>query len=228
MYCPNCGKEIAEKSKFCMSCGTSLVRFLEQGGHDIHPDTVLNEPEGLKEQRTQNEDIYLPGYPTMCKLACPTCGSSKFKVLGIEGSIGRSLLTSGVIGNFVMDQKSKTDYEDKLFDLQCLDCRSKFKGRYSLTSDKKDLLEKPCKIFFTRISAFIGSAASIQVFLNGVKVGNVNNGQTIAFETNIKRNVLFITDQFGNSGYGMYWFDAENGCERTVYFKRGFINMGNE
>ena len=66
-------------------------------------------------------------------------------------------------------------------------------------------------------------AVSQQVYLNGVKIGNVKNGQDLAFQTFTKNNTVFVTDQAGIAFPGSYSFVAEPGGSEDIQFKRKFL-----
>jgi len=69
---------------------------------------------------------------------------------------------------------------------------------------------------------FLGAWNPQMVYLNGIKVGYVKNGKTIAFPTHVKQNTILVTDQFGVAFPDKYTFEAEAGQSVTVRFKRKF------
>lgn len=161
--------------------------------------------------------------PTFVGIACPKCGSTNFEIKGTgsaAASVGKQLLFGG-IGNMVSSSKTKDDFELKPVKCKCKDCKENFESLPNEASED-EILEKPCKITFKRLSSFVGGALRQQVFLNGLKVGTVKNGSEITFETNTKTNVLFVTDVHGVAFKDRYDFIAENGGEEHVKFKKKF------
>jgi len=67
-------------------------------------------------------------------------------------------------------------------------------------------------------------AVSCGVWLNGVKVATIDNGKTITFETSVRHNVIFLTDQYGVAFKDDYRFEAKSGGTMEFQFKRKFFN----
>ena len=86
-----------------------------------------------------------------------------------------------------------------------------------------ELLSEPCVVEITRLSSFVGMAVSQQVYLNGVKVGNLKNGATLTFNTYTKENTVFVTDQYGVAFKGDYKFTAVPGGKEEIKFNRKFL-----
>ncbi|MDO5860068.1 hypothetical protein [Methanobrevibacter sp.] len=161
--------------------------------------------------------------PTFVGVVCPKCGSTKYKVLGtgsLGASVGKQLLFGGV-GNMVASSRSKNDFEIKPVKFKCEDCNEKYESLPNEAA-KDEILDKPCKITFKRLSGLIGAAIRHQVFMNGIKVGTVKNGSEIEFETNTKSNVIFVTDPHGVAFNDQYEFAAESGGEEYIKFKKKF------
>ena len=54
-------------------------------------------------------------------------------------------------------------------------------------------LEDGCTVSITRLSSFVGSAAGVHVYLNGVEQGILKNGKTLSFVTNAVQNELSVS-----------------------------------
>ncbi|MBR0382242.1 MAG: hypothetical protein IJH71_07400 [Eubacterium sp.] len=163
-------------------------------------------------------------YPSVANLACPKCGKKDFRVISIKGSLAKigTVAAFGALANLALDSKSKGDFEIKPVKYQCLGCKNKFEA-LPLVAEPDELLETPCRIKFHRQKSALGMAVSQQVYMNGVKMGNVGNGKELEFQTFIKENTLFVTDQTGTAFPGTYKFTAENGGTEQIEFKRKFL-----
>lgn len=163
-------------------------------------------------------------YPSLKKIHCPQCKKANYKILGTKGAMGKAIGAGmfGGIGNLIQSSNAKSDFELKPIRFKCLDCNNKFDS-LPAQSEADEVLKKPCTIVFHRLSSFVGMAVIQQVFLNGVKVGNVKNNGELRFETNIRHNVIFVTDQSGVSFGDTYVFNAQDGETRVLNFKRKFV-----
>ena len=163
-------------------------------------------------------------YPSVDGLKCPQCGKNEFKILGTKGSLAKAgvSVAFGAIANMALDSQSKNDFELKPVRYQCLSCKNKFEAD-PLVAPEEDLLEQPCKIIFHRLKSPVGMVVTQQVYLNGVKIGNVKNGEDLTFQTFTKHNTVFVTDQAGIAFPGSYSFEAEPGGSVDIEFKRKFL-----
>ena len=162
--------------------------------------------------------------PSIYNLKCPHCGTSDLQILGKKGAMGKAIAVGaafGAIGNLVANSMSKEDYTFEPVNFKCKICKKKFQS-LPLNAQPDEILQKPCKIVFTRLSSFIGMAVSQNVWMNGVKIGTVKNGKTIEFVTYTKHNTLFVTDQYGVAFKTDYKFEAQQGGCVEVKFKRKF------
>lgn len=139
------------------------------------------------------------------------------RVLG-RGSFGITYLAStsmkGPLGEVTVQVALKEFF--------CNICGNKFES-LPLTAASEEILKTPCSIKFTRLSSFAGMAVVQCVWLNGVKVATVSNGKTVAIETSVRHNTLFVTDQYGVAFKGDYKFVAESGGRVEIRFKRAFL-----
>ena len=163
-------------------------------------------------------------YPSVAGLKCPQCGKTEFKILGTKGSLAKAgvAVAFGAVANMALDSQSKKDFEIKPVKYQCLSCKNKFESE-PLVAPEEEVLAEPCKVTFHRLKSAVGMAVSQQVYLNGVKIGNVKNGQDLAFQTFTKNNTVFVTDQAGIAFPGSYSFVAEPGGSEDIQFKRKFL-----
>ncbi|MCD7948616.1 MAG: hypothetical protein LUG13_10130 [Oscillospiraceae bacterium] len=162
--------------------------------------------------------------PSLYNLNCPNCGSNDFSIIGSKGAKGKSVGVSmafGSVGALVTNAITKDSTSIEPLSCKCKSCKKKFDS-LPMVAPPEEILSAPCKITFTRKSAFTGMAVSQMVWLNGIKVGSVGNGKTIEFQTINKHNTLFVTDQFGVALPGDYKFEACPGGTVTVDFKRKF------
>lgn len=163
--------------------------------------------------------------PSTHELICPKCQQADLRILGTKGSMGKAIATSlffGAIGNVVADSNSKGDFSWKAIHYKCNVCGNKFEAAPH-NAEPEEILEEPCRINFTRLSRFAGMAVSQNVWLNGVKVASVGNGKTVSFNTSVKHNTVFVTDQYGVAFKGDYKFEAESGGEKEIRFKGKFL-----
>lgn len=161
----------------------------------------------------------------MHEVTCPNCHSKELKILGLKGARAKALGLGwlfGAIANLAMNSKSKKDFSMRPILCKCKTCRKKFETLPCIARTV-EILDTPCVISFTRLSSFVGIAVSYDVWLNGVKMASIGNGKTITFETSVKHNVIFVTDQYGVAFKGDYRFEAENGSTREVRFNRKFL-----
>ena len=163
-------------------------------------------------------------YPSLKSIYCPQCRGTHYKILGTKGSLGKAAGAAmfGAIGNMIQSSSAKNDYEIRPIRFKCQNCGNKFES-IPFTAADNEILEMPCTIVLHRLSSFVGMAVVQQVFLNGVKVGNVSNNGELRFETWTKDNVIFVTDQSGVSFGDAYTFTAQGGEMKTLNFKRKFV-----
>ncbi|MCC8122172.1 MAG: hypothetical protein LIO58_01310 [Oscillospiraceae bacterium] len=176
------------------------------------------------EDQIEKESTATVNAPSLYNLKCPNCESNDFTIIGSAGSKGTAAgvsLAFGAVGAIVANAVTKDSTTLVPITCKCKSCKKKFDS-LPLVAPPEEILSSPCKITFTRKSAFTGMAVSQTVWLNGIKVGSVGNGKTIEFQTLNKHNILFVTDQFGVALPGDYRFEASPGGTVTVDFKRKF------
>ena len=163
---------------------------------------------------------------TLKGLKCPRCGSEHLTVTGKKGALGASIATGaafGAIGNLVAARQANANTATEPLQYKCQNCANKFESLPAV-APPEDVLDTPCTITFTRLGSFVGMAVPQFVHNNGVNLGSVKNGKSIAFTTNNRYNVLFVTDQFGVAFKSEYRFEAQPGSSVSVRFKRKFLD----
>lgn len=162
---------------------------------------------------------------TLKGLRCPACGSENVAVKGVKGAMGTALavgLAAGAIGNLVAGGVASKDMQTEPMQYKCAGCGNKFVSG-PLLAPPEDILSAPCSVTFERVGSFVGMAVPQIAYINGLKLGPVKNGKTIAFETLNRYNTMFVTDQYGMAFKGEYRFEAAPGGSVRVRFKRKFL-----
>ena len=161
---------------------------------------------------------------SLIKMKCPRCGGADFKVIGNKGAAARSILIGGAfgaIGSMVAGRSAAKDMETKPVNYKCTNCKHTYSDVPS-DAPEEEILSVQCIISFERVSNFVGAAIPQVVYLNGIKIGTIKNGKKITFPTFVKKNIIFVTDQFGNAFPGHYTFEAQPNTSILVRFNRKF------
>jgi Zn finger protein HypA/HybF involved in hydrogenase expression len=164
-------------------------------------------------------------FPSLFNLRCPQCGGANLEVKGTEGALGKSIgvfAAFGAVGNMVMSANAAKNLETSPIKYKCASCKHKF-TTMPLEAAPEEFLAAPCTIDFERVSNFVGMAVVQIVYLNGIKIGPINNGKTISFSTVVRYNTLFVTDQAGVAFKDVYRFEAQPGSSVRVRFNRKFL-----
>jgi uncharacterized membrane protein YhaH (DUF805 family)/DNA-directed RNA polymerase subunit RPC12/RpoP len=157
---------------------------------------------------------------TLSALRCPQCDSKDYIPLGKKGAIGKALSTQlfiGAIGNIIAAKSDAKSVSSTPLQYRCKNCKSKFTAEPS-ESTTEEHLSRPCRIILQRRSNMAGAALPYVVYLNGIKVGVVNNGKAISFNTWVKENVVFVTAQ--GVAFPACKFIAEQGSSTVILFNR--------
>ncbi len=163
---------------------------------------------------------------TLKGLKCPNCQSDQLIVTGTKGALGKAAATGlafGAVGNLVAGKNAAGNVATEPLQYKCGNCGTKFQSM-PLSAPPQEILSSPCHVTFIRESSFVGAAVPQIVYLNGVKIGPVKNGKSLAFTTSNRYNVLFVTDQFGVAFKSDYRFEASPGGHITVRFNRKFLD----
>lgn len=161
---------------------------------------------------------------TLKGLKCPHCGSEQIRATGTKGALGAAVATGatlGALGNLAAGSSAAANRATEPLQYKCSACGAKFQSM-PLEARPEDVLPQPCTVTFTRGSSVVGAAVVQIVYLNGVKMGPVKNGQSIVFPTFCRENVVFVTDQYGVAFKDEYRFAAQPGGSAAVRFCRGF------
>lgn len=163
--------------------------------------------------------------PSVAFLACPACGGNDLLITGQKGGTGKSIgvvLAFGAIGSMVAGSNAAKDTATYPIQYRCNACKNKFESG-PLTATAEEILPAPATINFTRKGSMVGAAVPQIVYMNGMKMGPVKNGKTITFQTMVRYNTIFVTDQFGVAFKDSYRFEAQPGAEVQVDFNRKFV-----
>ena len=119
--CPECGKEISDKSTFCNGCGYPIssknskcningiiydLSFVFENGRDNKIQSIstliqisncgLTEAKQVIEKILESQEIpkvlYLKSKQNNNQLKCPTCGSDKIKKISVSAKIGGAMM----------------------------------------------------------------------------------------------------------------------------------------
>lgn len=170
------------------------------------------------------ENMTHTNFPSTNEIVCPKCNKNDLKILGTKGSKGAAVgvgMAFGAVGNLVASSMSKNDFTLQPIKYKCNSCGNKFES-LPFNAKQEEILDEPCTVNFTRLSSFAGMAVAQNVWLNGVKVGSVGNGKSITFQTFLRYNTVFVTDQYGVAFKGDYKFEAQSGGTEDIRFKRKF------
>lgn len=103
MYCPYCGKELADNVNFCSGCGKKVNK--EYNGLD---NSLVKCPSCGKDISSLAESCPNCGRPVSIVVRCPSCKSTNVKKISSASKAGSALMW----GVFAMGKISKT-YECK-------------------------------------------------------------------------------------------------------------------
>ncbi len=215
------------------SCGVCTPAFAAQPTPFVSQAPVMPQAPAVPQVQAEAVPPMRAGAPvqapagaslSLCGLRCPQCGSYNVMAKGLSGALGNSLATGlafGAIGNLVANAGAGERIASAPMEYQCQECKNRFS--YMPAQPAPDeLLSAPATIEFTRGGNMLGAAVQQFVFLNGIPVGAVKNGQTISFTTNLRYNTLFVTDHFGVAFKDIYRFEALAGMTVPVRFNQKF------
>jgi len=158
---------------------------------------------------------------TIKDMKCPVCGADEFIAIGSKGA-GWRMIIGAFIGWFLFRQffAKKITANWPVY-YKCKKCKHKFLGE-PVEAPREEILSAPCVIQFERTWNLVGAALLQIVHLNGLKIGTVKNGKTITFQTHVRKNVIFVTDQYGVAFSDQLTFEAQPGASMSVRFNRKF------
>ncbi|MDR1187064.1 MAG: hypothetical protein LBK95_06370 [Bifidobacteriaceae bacterium] len=165
--------------------------------------------------------------PSLFQLRCPNCGNGDYTPLGKKRNMaqqfatGFSLGAAPLLAAVVMNQQAKDLVTIAPLQYKCAGCNKKYESP-PLAADPSEFLPQPCVVNFTRAKMFQGSAGTHTVYLNGVPIQTLKNGESFAFQTILRWNTLFAG--FGN---GLVFrvkhrFEAPPGGTVNVLFDGAF------
>jgi hypothetical protein len=89
-----------------------------------------------------------------------------------------------------------------------------------------ELLAAPALITLTRLANRRDRAEPQHIFLNGVRVATVGDGQAVTVPTAVRFNTVFVTNQYGRALGRAHRFEATPGAAIALPFDRGFAEAG--
>ena len=159
-------------------------------------------------------------FPSVYYLICPTCSGNNLIVLGEKGCAEKSEAADNQSLEWLANAKNIEDSSSYPLSYKCKRCKSVFNTPPQIALPD-EIMTEPCTIRFTRIASSIGSAVSLYVYLNGIKVGIVKNNETIIFKTNLINNTVVVTDCIGRASKSIRVFQAfPNGCIEMKYLRK--------
>ena len=161
-------------------------------------------------------------FPSVNYLICPICGGNNLLVLGEKGSAEKSKAADKQSLEWIANAKYIEDSSSHALCYKCKQCKNIFNEPPHIALPNEIMLE-PCTINFTRLASSIGSAVSLYIYLNGIKVGIVKNGETIAFKTNLINNTVVVTDCIGRAFKSIRVFQASPKGIIDMNFMRKFV-----
>lgn len=246
MVCSNCGKGLQDNHRFCPKCGQAVPvqaaqAAVERAAPPIAAPAVTTAPPPPMASAPPPVQAAQPipapapaqqaapppavAYASIYNLKCPACGAGEYMVLGIKGSMGKSIATSlafGAIGNLVAGSGASKNAATEPIQYKCGHCSEKFEA-LPFYASAEEILPVPCTVQFERVSSFVGAAVPQIMYLNGEKIGPVKNGKTVTCQTNIRYNTVFVTDQHGVAFKDVYRFEAPPQGTVLVRFNRKFL-----
>ena len=97
-----------------------------------------------------------------------------------------------------------------------------------MQATQAETLSEPCIVFLTRSVNFVGGGRAVNVFLNGVEQGKLENGKAIRMQTSLDKNVLYIKQ--GKTAVAVLRFEATAGGEIDVNYSYflGYMKIGED
>ncbi|MDR1634031.1 MAG: hypothetical protein LBS27_03735 [Bifidobacteriaceae bacterium] len=139
--------------------------------------------------------------PSLYHLRCPNCGSGEYTPLGKKRNLAQQVAVGFAAGaapllaTVVANAQARDLTEIPPLEYKCAGCKKKYQSG-PLAADPSEILAEPCVVNFTRAKKFQGAAGVYTIYLNGVPINTVRNGQSFAFQTILRYNTLFAG--FGN------------------------------
>ena len=165
--------------------------------------------------------------PSLYQLKCPFCGNGSFIPLGVKRSAfkqfasGLSAGLAPVIATVVANAQAGNLVEVVPLEYQCPQCKKKYEFA-PLPANTEEILDQYCTVHFERAKMFKGSAGVYTVYLNGVPVDNVRNGEVVSFLTNLRYNTIFVGFGKGIIYRDYMRFEAVSGGDIRVFYDGSF------
>lgn len=139
--------------------------------------------------------------PSLFQLKCPHCGNGDYTPLGKKRNVAQQFAGAFAAGSapllaaVVMNQQARDLASIGPLEYKCAGCKKKYESA-PLAADPSEFLAEPCVVNFTRAKMFRGAAGVYTVYLSGVPINNLKNGQSFTFQTVLRWNTMFCG--FGN------------------------------
>jgi len=166
-------------------------------------------------------------YPSLFQLKCPNCGNTKYIPLGKKRSGLKQFFSGFFAGAAPMaasataNQKANSLTGVMTLQYQCTQCKKKYEFT-PLQANDDEILDNSSSIRFERAKMFRGAAGVYTVYLNGVPLKNLSNGESFSFQTNIKYNTIFVGFGDGIIFRNYYSLEAESGGNINIVFDGNF------
>ena len=158
--------------------------------------------------------------PSLYRLQCPACGACGCNdLLGSKGANARGWgidVGLGWIGSIAASQANTVTGAVEIMRFKCQNCKSKFEAT-PMYAQEDEFLPEPSRIYLTRKSSVFDMTMVQSVYLNGLKVAVISNGQTIELWTSIQYNSVFITSQHGE-GINEFKIEAQPGVQTELAY----------
>lgn len=159
-------------------------------------------------------------------VSCPYCKSDHLMPMGTN-DVGknRGQEKAGYFGKVMGSYFDAKGYNPALheeIEYKCSACKKRFFVKKNAEASEKDF-DIPFKIDFFRAKKFYGVKMLQIVYLNGVRVAEVENGQSVQLETYKNKNVIVVTSQTGDAFPEFLAFEATEGGSMKVRFAFKFI-----
>lgn len=216
MYCPTCGEQIPNGSKFCLHCGKSTI--LVESSKDESPNQVTE---------WEYEDFTLPLEPTLYSVSDYSRHQAaqefwqqyQFEIIGIiqvqldqgwdpVGEIGPGNVFITEYGLFAVN----THWQPTAFRV-----RMRRPKTEALT---REIDARPAMITINRNSSYLNAGRNFGAFIDGIKVGVIKRGASLSFEVRPGRHLVYLKLDISTSDEIELMLAP--GDEVELYCKAGF------
>jgi DNA-directed RNA polymerase subunit RPC12/RpoP len=168
--------------------------------------------------------------PSLYRLACPRCGNSDYLPLGKKRNVAQQIgagLAAGsapLLATWVMNAQAMNLAEAPTLQYQCAGCKKKYESP-PLAAQPDEILPEAGLVTFTRAKMFRGAAGTQVVYLNGVPIKTLKNGESFSFQTILRYNTIFVGIGNGMVIRKVYRFEAQPGRPVNAEFDGNFRTL---